>query len=114
MSCVGHIQLKTSSILRVPLQNYSEEFTFVVNGQEYKTSRIISDLLSPTVCKIHLNDPAIDQFCIETQKEGDFSHVLNLINFKEIEISANESDFFSEVREILGNDSIEFIERNNN
>ena len=112
MSYINKIQLKTSSILSVPLQNFTEEFTFVVNGKEFKTSQIIADLLSPIVCKIHLNDPTFDQFNIETVEEGDFSHILNLTNFKECDISAKETDFFSEVFAILGNESIEFFEGN--
>lgn len=114
MSSVSKIQLKTSSILNVPLQNYSEEFTFVVNGKEFKTTRLVSELISPEVCKIHFNDPTIDRFCIETVEEGDFSHILNLANFNEVEISAKETDFLTEVLEILGNESIEVLEGNFN
>ena len=49
-------QLKTSSIEEVPLQSYNKEFTFIVNGEEFYTSKVESDLLSAKINKIHLND----------------------------------------------------------
>ena len=56
MSNINKIQLKPSSILNVHLQKYPKDFTFIVNGKEFQTSRIISDLLSPKICKNHFND----------------------------------------------------------
>ena len=94
MSYINKIQLKTSSILSVPLQNFTEEFTFVVNGKEFKMNRLISDLLSPKICKIHMNDPTFNKFSINTQHSGDFSRFLQLINFNEIKIQDDEVDFF--------------------
>ena len=43
------VQLKTTSVLDLPLQFYDKDFTFIVNGTEYPTSRVISDLLSPYI-----------------------------------------------------------------
>lgn len=113
-SFINRLQLKTSSILNVPLQSYFDDFSFIVNGKEYKTSRLISDLLSPKICEIHANDPTFDIFTIKTQQKGDFSHILNLTKFNQIEIPENEYSFFSEVIEILGNESIEIIEESEN
>lgn len=64
------IQLKTSSIMKVPLRTYNEDFKFIVNGEEIKTSRIISDLLSPKISQIHFVDSAIDTFTINTTNKG--------------------------------------------
>ena len=75
------IKLKNSCIVNVPLHNYEKSFTFIVNGQEFKTSRIIADLLSPTLSKIHLNDPTVDIFTINAEHKGDFSHILDLATF---------------------------------
>lgn len=55
------IQLDYSCVLNIPLQTYNEDFYFIVNGQEYKTNRLISVLLSPKISKIHLSDPIIDR-----------------------------------------------------
>ena len=100
-----NIQLKPSSILNVPLQTYIEEFSFLVNGKEFKTNRLISDLLSPKICQIHSNDPVFNEFVINTTKDGDFNNILNLAKFDQIAIPLNEVEFIGEVIEILGNES---------
>lgn len=93
--------------MAVPLQTYDKDFSFIVNGKEIKTSRLLSDLLSPIICKIHLNDPTIDTFTINTNQNGDFSHFLQLANFEPTTLIESEIHFFSEVIEILGTKSIE-------
>lgn len=39
-------QLKASSICDVPFQSHTNDFTFIVNGKEFQTSKLQSDLLS--------------------------------------------------------------------
>lgn len=107
MSKISTIQIKPSCILTVPLQTYDNEFTFIVNNEEFKTSRLISELLSPIICQIHSSDPTIDKFIINTSQQGDFSRVINLFNFRQNNIQENEIPFIQEVIEILGTDSIE-------
>lgn len=75
------IQLKLSSIENIPFQIYDQDFSFFVNGKEYQTPRIISDLLSPKICKIHSIDPTFNEYIINTHNSGDFSHIIQLINF---------------------------------
>lgn len=106
MSETTQIHLKTSCILNVPFQTYNCDFSFIVNGKEFKTCQIISDLLSPNICKMHINDPTFNQFIINTKHRGDFSRILQLIQFTNITISKNELEFIYEVLEILGNQSI--------
>ncbi|KAK8841178.1 hypothetical protein M9Y10_027380 [Tritrichomonas musculus] len=101
------VQLKTSSILTVPIQNYVEDFTFIVNDKEFKTTKLVSDLLSPIICKIHTNDPTIDRFTFNTRQQGDFSHFIKLANFESTTFSKDDIPFLSEVIETLGNKSIE-------
>lgn len=101
------LQLNPSSILSVPLQTYNDDFTFIINGQEFKTSRLVSDLLSPSICRIHINDPTFDRFHIDTKQRGDFSLILQLLTFSELSIPSNETDFIIEVIEKLGNDSLQ-------
>lgn len=100
------IQLSYSCIMNVPLQTYNNDFTFIVNGKEFQTSRIISDLLSPKICKIHMIDPTIDTFCIKTSQQGHFSYILDLVSFTKKSIPTTELPFISEVIEILENETI--------
>lgn len=108
MSEKGKIQLKTSSVLRIPLQSY-EKFTFIVNGQFYETSRIIAELLSQKICQIHQSDPTINEYVINTQHKGQFSNFLKLTNFEEQEISEDEFQFIYEIISQLGNESLAII-----
>ncbi|KAK8849360.1 hypothetical protein M9Y10_018759, partial [Tritrichomonas musculus] len=103
MSLTKKIQLKATSILNVPLQLYEEDFSFVVNGEEFKTSRIISDLLSPKICQLRMNDPTLNMYVINTSEQGNFSNVLKLVNFDQNDIPENEIPFILEVMEILNN-----------
>ncbi|KAK8839282.1 hypothetical protein M9Y10_032214 [Tritrichomonas musculus] len=113
MSKLSQLQLKYSNIKRVPFQTYDQDFTFIVNGEEFKTSRLVSDLLSPNICKMHLSDPTIDRFTINIQEKGDFSHILQLITFDQYEIQSNEIEFIIKVIEILGNSDLEIMQDNN-
>lgn len=103
----SQIQLKIESVLNVPLHSFVDDFTFIVNGEEFKTSKIISDLISPKVCKNHLIDPTNDKFVINTHHKGNFSHILDLINFNKKPVSDDEIPFLFEIIKHLGNDSIE-------
>lgn len=95
------IKLLTNSIKHVPFNNYDKDFTFIVNGQEFQTSRIISDLISPKISKIHLIDPTVSQFIITTKSEGNFQTILNLVSFELKEIDEKEIEFVFEIFDIL-------------
>lgn len=112
MSEANTIQLKPSAILSVPIQTYNDCFSFIVNGEEFKTSRLVSDLLSTNISKIHLIEPTLSHFTINTVHKGNFSHILKLVNFNINTIPENEIPFVLEVLEFLGNESIEIIESN--
>lgn len=105
MSDKEKIQLKTSSITRIPFDTY-EKFSFIVNGESFETTRIIAELLSIKICHIHQSDPTIDEFNISTSQKGDFSQFLKLINFHENSYSENEFQFIYEIISQLGNDSL--------
>ncbi|KAK8860504.1 hypothetical protein M9Y10_012169 [Tritrichomonas musculus] len=108
MSETIKMQLKQSCIMHIPIQNYGNDFTFMVNEQKFKTNRLTSDLLSPKIAKMHLIDPTFEFFTIKTKNHGDFAHILNLINFEQNDIPENELPFIAEVIEILELDSFEF------
>lgn len=97
MNGFGTIKLKKSSIINVPLQTYQQDFTFIVNGEDYKTTRLFSDLISPKICKLHIIDPTIDFFIIDTKEKGNFSYFLDLQNFSEYSIPEEEIPFILEV-----------------
>lgn len=112
MSTKGNLQLKYSCISNVPLSEYGDCFTFIVNGEEFKTSRLISDLLSQKICRSHLNDPTMNTYTINTQQKGHFSYILDLLNFNPNPIPENELPFILEVIKILDIKSIEYHDPN--
>ena len=96
------IRLQTDSILQAPLSVYQNDFTFIVNQKEYQTTKLVADLLSPIISNIHASDPTMNEFFITTDNNGDFSTILQLVNFKETEIKENEQNFIIEIIEKLG------------
>ena len=103
------MRLNSSSIMKVPLRFYQDDFTFIVNGEEFKTSRIISDLISPKVSQLHFTDTPIDYFTINTTSKGDFSQILDLVNFETYEFPSKDLPFISEVLQLLGNDLVDIL-----
>lgn len=97
------IKLQTSSILHVPILNYENNFTFIVNNKEYYTNRLVADLLSPKIAKSHLIDPTISEYIINTRSKGDFNKILDLAKFEEQEYSKEEIPFIIEILENLEN-----------
>lgn len=108
------LQLHPNAIFEVPLHIYEQNFTFIVNQEEYKTNRIISDLLSPKICQQHLNDPTFDTFIINTHHKGQFSSILDLAKFNPQTPPESELPFISEVLEIFENETIEITLPTNN
>ena len=82
MTQISKVSLKYSCIMNIPLQLYSDEFVFVVNNKEFKTNKLIADILSPKISNVHLIDPTFNKYFINTTYEGDFSHILLVYFFK--------------------------------
>lgn len=101
------IKLHTGCSINIPFQNYEKDFSFIVNGKEFKTTKFIADMLSPKISKYHLNDPALDIFSIETEHQGNFQFILDLFNFQSHDITENEKPFIYEIANILENEHLE-------
>lgn len=106
---IDKIKLRESSILHVPLQNYENNFTFIVNNERFLTNHLVSDLISPKISKMHAIDATIEKYYINTNSTGDFNTILKLATFHEQQISKNDIPFIIEVLEKLENTtSVEF------
>lgn len=100
------MQLQTSAILNVPLNIYHDNFTFIVNGEKYTTSKLIADLISSKIAKIHMIDPSIDEYEFDTVSKGDFSIFLKLIDFEHKSFDDNEAEFIFEIIDLLDSSMI--------
>ncbi|OHT17615.1 hypothetical protein TRFO_00877 [Tritrichomonas foetus] len=102
--------LNINNIKNIPLNKYAKDFTFVVNGQKYETSRFIADLLSPKIANLHFIDESIQEYHLNTEQQGDFEHFINLVGFEKNCYSETEINFFVELFIELGNN--EYINLN--
>lgn len=113
MSSDFQMQIQATRIKDIPIQNYIKDFTFIVNGEEFRTNHIIADLLSSNICKHHSSDPTFNAFIINTKQKGNFQYFINLANFEPNEIPRTEFLFINEVINILGDESIKFYDDTN-
>ena len=95
------IKLLKDSICHVPLHSYQHDFTFIVNNEEYKTNKIVADLLSPKISKIHQIDPTFNVYSINTRSKGDFQLIFDLLSFNSIDLSDSNINFISEIMDNL-------------
>ena len=56
--------LSFDNMKEMPFNKYEKNFTFIVDGQQYETSRCVADLLSPIIRKYHYTDETIDSITI--------------------------------------------------
>lgn len=105
------IRLLSKRIEEIPLNDYELDFTFVVNNEEFQTTRIIADLLSPIICKAHKTDPTLNTYTITTKHKGDFQKIIKLSNFDTYIVPDSEVQFIYEIMRILGNNSLKFRDK---
>ncbi|KAK8898305.1 hypothetical protein M9Y10_000588 [Tritrichomonas musculus] len=107
--------LGLENVKHVPINKYARDFTFIVDGKQYQTSRILADLLSPIISELHSVDETADTFTIITTKKlrqqeqssntniDYFSDFLNKPIFEEQEIDSTRMNYYSEYFLQLGN-----------
>ena len=93
--------LSSNCLKDLPLDKYEKNFTFVVGEKRYQTNRVIADILSPLIRKLHYTDPTISEFIIDMKtmntnsNENDyFTEFLSLLNFEKLTIEPNRQKFY--------------------
>ena len=97
--------LSIDAIKDIPFDRYGKDFTFIVNGQQHQTCRIIADILSPRIREYHLIDETINMFHINIDdlKVNYFSEILSLISFEKQQIKEEQLKYFIKIFYILDN-----------
>ena len=100
--------LSFSNLKDIPFDKYEKNFKFIVNGQEYETSRFVADLISPIVREYHFTDETMNSLTIETTKSASekvdyFKNFLSLVDFKPKTINETERQHYIEYFIKLGN-----------
>lgn len=106
-----NFSLSMKNIKGIPFQKYNKDFTFIVNGKRYITPRIVADILSPKVRKLHFTDSSMDEFYFETSNKNStdksdeeyFEDFLKLYNFDQIQLDENHRRLYSSYFYKLGN-----------
>ena len=82
-----------NNIKSIPFDKYEKNFTFIVNGKEYETSRFVADILSPIVREYHFIDESMNSISIDTSSNTRdyFQDFLNLVNFTQKTMNENVS-----------------------
>lgn len=94
-----------NNIKSIPFDKYEKNFTFIVNGKEYETSRFVADILSPIVREYHFIDESMNSISIDTSSNTRdyFQDFLNLVNFTQKTMNETERKCFIEYFIELGN-----------
>ena len=56
--------LNTNCIKQIPIDKYSKDFIFCVDGKNYQICRITADLVSLFIRQHHCIDPSMNEFYI--------------------------------------------------
>lgn len=96
----------------IPIDLYEKDFTFIVDGEEIRTSRILADLLSPIIRQYHYIDNTINTFHITTHhrisndtKERPFEIFLKHIkNHEKMNLREDEKEYLKEIFLLIGNE----------
>ena len=79
----------------------------VENDDEFHTSRLVSDLLSPTISNMRPSDPTFSAYAPGTTEWGDFSCILSLATLQPHSIPGNELPFVAEAASLLQNAQVQ-------
>ena len=109
--------LNIKNLRDIPFDLYEKNFTFHLNGKNYKTNRFNADLLSPYIRQLHYSDNTIDEYYLKidnTQEQGSkqqaeeetedyFSDFLKLYTFENLKIDPKRQQIYSQYFYALGN-----------
>lgn len=118
-SHASSISLNIEKLKDIPFNKYPKDFTFVVDGKRYQAPRIVADILSQKIRKLHCVDESINEFYINTKNtninlplhgekiqdnsEDYFEDFLNLCQFENKEYESNIRSRFMLYFYLLGN-----------
>ena len=99
--------LSSQNLRDIPFDNYEQNFTFIVNGKEYFTSRVVADILSPYLRRCHFYDETFNQFEITNNELSNydqyFTEFLHLVNFCSQTFDTTYQKYFSQYFYDIGN-----------
>jgi hypothetical protein len=87
-----------SSSLRRP------DFTFVVGHRRYRCNSLLTEFISPVICRLRDADCTISRFRIDVDDDKrDFGHFMSLLQGESLCVTGENRLFFALVSHALGN-----------
>ena len=98
-------EIGIDNIRRINFDKLEQDFSFIVNGEIYKTNSLVANVLSPRISNMFEQNSEISYYEINTQYEGDFNRILEYGELKTINVQPNEKRYFRNVmRQLENND----------
>ena len=92
------------NIQRIQFDKFEKDFSFIVNGQVYKTNKFVANILSPHISNLFEGNMNLSYYKINTEDEGDFNRIIKYGEMKEINIKKKEEkQYFRSILKQLGN-----------
>jgi hypothetical protein len=105
------LQPTTSGLKNIPKLEIRNNFNFIVGNSHYKCPYYIADFISPAVSRLHVLNPPLSEFYIETSDaHGRFEDIISIGYGESLRFSKSERFFFLSVfRELDNSAFIHFI-----
>ena len=98
------LSLTSEGLSRVARLPWPNDFTFIIAGKRYETTKFFASFLSPVVAQVILTDPTADTFEIPIEDPGhSFAFVMQLMTGERVNLPMAKLQFFREIGRYLGN-----------
>ena len=90
-----HVTMDIGILKGISPLMFPDNFTFILDGSEVKCNKIIADIISPAVARIHHEDQSVSEFRVDYQDyDGDMSLLLSITKNGFIDVCSDKVDDF--------------------
>jgi hypothetical protein len=104
------VSLSAKGLQNLPINQYDNNFTFVVGDNRYSCPLVLAQFLSPRLCHLHTSDITIRELEIATEDpHGYFSKVLSLGRGEIVSLGDDEKLFVQSIGSEFSNPELSFL-----
>ena len=93
--CSCHVTMDIGILKGISPLMFPDNFTFILDGSKVKCNKIIADIISPAVARIHHEDQSVSEFRVNYQDyDGDMSLLLSITKNGFIDVCSDKVDDF--------------------
>ena len=97
--------LLIDNLQNIEFDKFDQDFSFIVNGKEYKTNSVVANILSPNISNMFAKNMNLSYYEINTESHCDFNKIIHFGEMKAIDLNDEEKKFFLFVMSELGNNN---------